>query len=278
MLSKFSLLLFFLCAVMAGCTTVDISEKSFIRPDERPPAVEALEGGYTMEAVSVTHSDGVTSRGIYLRRPQARATVIYFGGNEFRIDREAKPVIEGLAKAGVDIVLFDHRGYGRSGGEPTAALLKTDAVALYRFVRAKAPPESKVVLYGLSLGSFIAASVAESQPIDGLVLEGAPTNVDEQVSSLIPWYVKPFVEVKVANELSAVDNVKALRDYSGPLLVLAGGEDEIVSRGMQLRLYESAKTTKKDMKVFPGYGHKGLVMSNGFPCVLREFLAKRVGA
>jgi uncharacterized protein len=227
------------------------------------------------EPVSVTHSDGVDSRGIYLHSPQSIATVLYFGGNEFRLDREGKPVVESFAKAKVDIVIFDHRGYGRSDGTPTAELLKTDAVNLYRFVRSKS--KNRVVVYGLSMGSFVAASVAQTEPIDGLVLEGAPTNVEDQVRALFPWYISPFVHPKLAAELLAIDNVKALRIYNGPLLLLTGGKDELVPSSLQRSLYEQAKTSRKEIQVFPAYGHKGLIESVEFPIVLRQFLTN-VGA
>lgn len=229
-----------------------------------------------MEPVSVAHADGAVSRGIYLRSPQSIATVLYFGGNEFRLDREGKPVVEALAKAGVDIVIFDHRGYGRSDGTPTAELLKTDAADLYRLVKTKG--KNPIVVYGLSLGSFVAASVAETQPIDGLVLEGAPTNAEDQVHSLFPWYISLFVHPRLAAELLAIDNVKALRSYNGPLLLLVGGKDELVPGSLQRSLYEQAKTSRKEIQVFPAYGHKGLIESVEFPLVLREFLATKVGA
>lgn len=263
-----------ICLVLFGCATVDISENSFLRPDQRPPAPETLGVGYVMEPVSVAHADGAVSRGIYLHSPQSIATVLYFGGNEFRLDREGKPVIEGLAKAGVDIVIFDHRGYGRSDGTPTFALLKTDAADLYQFVRAKV--KNPVVVYGLSLGSVVAASVAETQPIDGLVLEGAPTNAEDQVHSLFPWYIRLFVHPRLTAELLAIDNVKALRSYNGPLLLLVGGKDELVPGSLQHSLYEQAKTSRKEIQVFPAYGHKGLVESAEFPLVLRGFLADKV--
>ncbi len=260
-----------ICLVLFGCTTVDISEKSFLRPDQRPPAPETLGAGFTIDPVSVAHADGVVSRGIYLHSPQSTATVLYFGGNEFRLDREGKPVVESFVKAGVDLVIFDHRGYGRSDGTPTAELLKKDATDLYRFVRSKV--KNHVVVYGLSLGSFLAASVAETQQVDGLVLEGAPTNVEDQVHALFPWYVSLFIHPRVSVELLEIDNVKALRNYNGPLLLLIGGEDELVPTSLQRSLYDQAKTTRKDIHVFPGYGHKGLIESADFPHVFRQFLA-----
>jgi pimeloyl-ACP methyl ester carboxylesterase len=269
-----NLLLLLVCCVLFGCTTVEISESVFLRPDQRPPVPQTLGAGYTMESVSVTHADGAVSRGIYLHSPQSIATVLYFGGNEFRLDREGKPVIEGLAKAGCDMLIFDYRGYGRSDGTPTAELLKSDAADLYRFTRAKAT--HPVVVYGLSLGSFVAASVAQTQAIDGLVLEGAPTNVQELVNAQLPWYAKPFVHFKFGTELLTIDNVKALRNYDGPLLVLSGGKDELVPDALQRSLYEQAKTPRKEIHVFPAYGHKGLIESAEFPPLLRHFLSSEV--
>lgn len=265
------LLLFSICLALFGCTTIDVSENSFLRPDQRPPVPETLGSGYAMESVSVAHADGAVSRGIYLRNPQSIATVLYFGGNDFRLDREGKPVVEGLAKAGVDIVIFDHRGYGRSDGTPTAELLKGDAMDLYRFVRSRA--SNRIVVYGLSLGSFMAASIAEKHPIDGLILEGAPTNAVDQVHALFPWYAALFVRPRISAELLSIDNVKALRNYSGPLLILSGGKDELVPVSLQRRVYDQANTTKKDIRVFPEYGHKGLIESADFPKVLRQFIA-----
>lgn len=224
-----------------------------------------------MESVSVAHADGAISRGIYLHNSQSIATVLYFGGNEFRLDREGKPVVEGLAKAGVDIVIFDHRGYGHSDGTPTAELLKKDAVDLYRFVKSRA--KNRVVVHGLSLGSFMATSIAEHEPIDGLVLEGAPTNADDQVHALFPWYVSIFVRPRISAELLLVDNVSALRNYRGPLLLLTGGNDELVPPSLQHELYDKTKTTRKYIHVFPGFGHKGLIESPEFPSVLKQFIA-----
>lgn len=261
---------------LSACATINISEDRIIQPDERPPAVAKLGKDYKLEHVEVTHADGATSRGIYLSSPQSLVTVLYFGGSQFRIDRESRPVIEALAKTSVDIVMFDYRGYGRSDGEPTTELLKSDAVDVLRFAKAKA--KNKVVLYGLSLGSFVAASVAERQSIDGLILEAVATNVKDLASNLVPWYAKPFVTVRVQPKLLDVDNVRALKAYTGPLLVLAGEDDDLVPVRMQKSLWESVPTAKKVMHIFPNQDHKGLIESKEFAEILKQFLRNQVGA
>jgi pimeloyl-ACP methyl ester carboxylesterase len=264
-----------LCCLITACATIDISENTAIRPDEKPPLASNLNDRYVSVAVEVAHTDGATSRGIYFSSPKSIATVLYFGGNEFRIDRESKSVIEGLAKVPVDIVIFDYRGYGRSDGTPTAKLLQSDSLDLFRFVKSRA--KNKIVVYGLSLGSYIAANLANSENIDGLVLEGVSTNVKDWATHLVPWYAKPFITINIQPTLLAIDNVKALKDYTGPLLVLAGENDELVPVSLQKSLWEQATTSKKDFHIFSKYGHKGLIQSEEFPKVLKRFLTEEVG-
>jgi pimeloyl-ACP methyl ester carboxylesterase len=264
------------CGALAGCATVDIDEKVFLKPDQRPPAAETLGAGYVVENVSVPQADGAVSRGVYFHSPRSIATVLYFGGSSFRLDREGLPVITGLARAGADVMVFDYRGYGRSDGTPTAALVRSDAQAVFQFARAKA--RGPLVVYGLSMGSFVAASVAETQPVDGLVLEGAATSAEALVGNMFPWYAKLVVRPKLTPEVAAIDNVKALRNYGGPLLMLGGENDELMPPSMQRSLFEQAPSANKEIRLFAGYGHKGLVESAEFPAVLKSFLAGKVSS
>jgi hypothetical protein len=272
--SRTALLSLALCGALAGCATVDIDEKVFLKPDQRPPAAETLGAGYVAENVALTQADGAISRGVYFHSPQSIATVLYFGGSSFRLDREGLPVVTGLAKAGVDVMIFDYRGYGRSEGTPTAALMRSDAQVVFQFARSRA--RRPLVVYGLSMGSFVAASVAETQPVDGLVLEGAATSAEALVQNMFPWYVKLVARPKLAPEIAPIDNVKALRHYDGPLLMLGGEQDELIPPSMQRSLFEQAATSNKDIRLFAGYGHKGLIESNEFPGVLRTFLIERM--
>lgn len=262
------------CLALSACSTMEISEKSVIRPDERPPAAAGLGSGYTLEHLEFRQADGAVSRGIRLSNPQSVATVLYLGGSEFRIDKASRRVIESLAKASVDIVMFDYRGYGRSDGEPTVELLKSDAVGLYRYM--KMGSRNKVILYGLSMGSFIAAAAAQVQPPDGLILEGAATNVKDLVSSFVPWYAKPFVTVKIAPTLADIDNVRALKSYTGPLLVLGGQNDSVVPITLQKKLWENAATQQKTLHLIPGHDHQGLIESEEFQRALKRFLVNKV--
>jgi esterase/lipase len=267
-----------LCALLLlllpACGTISVSEKNFLHPDKEPPPVQQLGDGYAMDTVSVRHVDGAVSQGIWLSNPNSAATILYFGGNEFRIDQASGDVIVALAKACVDIVIFDYRGYGRSKGSLTAETLMTDAMDVLRFVKAKA--KNKVVVYGHSMGSSVVGMTVRYIPVDGVIMEAAHTNVRELVSSQIPWYYRPFVRIEIEPKLLVADNASFVRGYSGALLVLAGEDDHLVPVRLQRELWEQAATRNKAIHVFRDYGHNGLIRSEEFPDVLSAFLTRQL--
>jgi uncharacterized protein len=171
-------------------------------------------------------------------------------------------------------VIVDYRGYGRSKGNPTPELLMTDAIDVLRFVKAKA--KNRVVVYGHSMGGSVAGMTVRNLPVDGVILEGAPTNVLELVSSHIPWYYKPFTKIEIEPKLLVADNASFVRGYSGALLVLAGEDDYLVPVRLQRALWEQAATQNKAIHVFHDYGHNGLMNSQEFPDVLSAFLTRQL--
>jgi len=263
-----------LLLLLPSCATISVSEKNLLHSDKGPPPVQELGDGYAMDTVSVRHVDGAVSQGIWLSNPNSTATILYWGGNEFRIDLAAGDVIPALAKARVDIVMFDYRGHGRSKGSLTAETLMTDAADVLRFVKAKA--KNKVVVYGHSMGSSVAGLTVRFIPVDGVIMEGAITNVRDIVSSHAPWYYKPFVKVDVEPKLLVADNASFVRGYPGALLVLAGENDNAVPVRLQKALWEQAATTNKAIHVFRDYGHNGLMHSEEFPGVLSAFLTRQL--
>ena len=164
---------------------------------------------------------------------------------------------------------------GRTG-QRLVIVLKRDAVDLFDLVRNTT--DGKIILYGHSIGSFIAASVVQHRKIDGLVLEGTATNVPEWANSLVPWYAKAFVRVSVDPALQDADNVIALAEYMGPLLILVGDSDNQTSPRLARSLHESAATKQKEIVVFPECGHSGVSSSPEFKATLQRFITGRVGA
>jgi pimeloyl-ACP methyl ester carboxylesterase len=137
--------------------------------------------------------------------------------------------------------------------------LRHDALAVYDYLidtRGVSPDE--LVVWGHSLGSFLATHVATEREVAGVVLENPATNVDDWVGHLIPWYVRLFLGVDVDPALRAESNLKRVKALSVPLLVVAGAEDNVTNPEMARRLHRAAGSADKDLIVVEGGDHNGL--------------------
>ncbi len=249
-----------LLAMLAGCKTIAVKEAMFIRPDSlskaKPLAAQAFDNGTALE---IARPDGATLRGVLVSRAGAERTLLYFGGNMFHLDDNGKRVVAALERCKVNVAIFDYRGYGRSSGMPTVANIGGDALAIYDMLEARFP--GKVAVHGQSLGSFVAASVAQERPVRAVVLETTATTALETVEHSLPWYYKPFVSITVDDALGAIDNVKVARGIRSPLLVLAGAQDKTTPVIMSQRVFDAAAAEHKRMLVLPDSHHNN-VLSN----------------
>ena len=251
-----------------GCA-VQITERNVIRPDRpgeaRPDGVldAAAAPAWRLSPVTLPVSDGELA-GVAASHASgadtSAATVLYFGGNAFHLDQHGRRVLDAVAPCGVDVVMVDYRGYGRSTGVPTIATMQSDALQAFDFVNARHP--GRVVLHGQSLGSFIAAYVARQRPAArGLILEATTTNARDWGNAMLPWYVWPFVRLELSEPLAGIDNVAAVSGYAGPGLVLEGADDNVTPPRLAAKVYDAMPSRSKRMLVVPGAGHND-VLSN----------------
>jgi alpha-beta hydrolase superfamily lysophospholipase len=252
------LLLFTACVVLPGCAALTIGEEEVFYPKPSvTPETFDLEGvDLSTSFVSVT--DSLSVNAWHLTQPDAGATVLFFGGNGFYLV-QSRSYLRALTRPSVNAFLWDYRGYGRSDGEPSVAAFRQDALTIYdHLVEERGVPPDQLLVWGHSLGSFLATHVAAERSVAGLVLENPATNVDDWVDNLIPWYVRLFLGVDVDPALQEESNLERLRTLSVPLLVVAGAADNVTDPAMARRLYEEAGTDQKDLVVVEDGEHNGL--------------------
>ena len=258
-------------ALLAGCKTIEVKESMIIRPDAltkaKPLPEQVFEHGTELE---VARPDGAVLRGVLVERPGAGRTLLYFGGNLFHLDGSGKRVVSALEGCKVNVAIFDYRGYGRSSGVPTVANMSADALAIYDMLEARYP--GNVAVHGQSLGSFVAASVAQERLVRAVVLETTATTALDTMNGMLPWYYKPFVSVTVDDALGAVDNVKMASRIKSPLLLLAGGQDKATPAIMSQRVFEAAATPRKRIVVLQDSHHNNVLSNPATAATLCPFI------
>ena len=202
--------------------------------------------GLRAEELSITAADGVTLHGWWIEGPGDRVLIWYHGnaGNVGDRLHNARWFVDEL---GVDVVLVDYRGYGRSRGTPDEAGVYLDGLAVYDAVAARTVRAADVVLFGRSLGGAVAIETALRRPVGALVLESVFRSVPALAREHY-WFV-PSAVIR-----TRMDNESKIGRVEVPTLVLHGDRDTIVPLAHGRRLFELA-ARPADFHVIEGAGH-----------------------
>ena len=214
-----------------------------------PPA--AL--GLAPERVEIPTDDGITLVAWVVRAPGAERAghwLLVCHGNAGNLADAGRPEhYAGLRALGLNLLAFDYRGYGESGGAPTETGLYRDAEAAYRFLRERLQvPADRIVLFGHSLGSAVAVDLATRVPAAGIVLDGALSSVTARAQELYP-----YVPVRWLAR-SRYASIEKIGRVSYPKLFLHAREDDVVPIAHGRGLYEAAPPPKTFVAVAGGHG------------------------
>jgi fermentation-respiration switch protein FrsA (DUF1100 family) len=213
--------------------------------------------GLEYEDLELIAADGVRLHGWWVAaRGKPRGHVLLFHGNGGNIaDRVLHVGL--LAGVGFDVLLFDYRGYGRSGGRPGEEGTYLDArAALACLLRRPGVDPSQVILLGESLGGAVALEVALERPPAGVVLLSAFTGIRALARLHYPFVPAPLVP-------DAYPSLRRIRRLERvPVLVIHGDEDDVVPVEHGRALFDAAPGPKR-LRLFEGLGHNDLLVVAG---------------
>ena len=217
--------------------------------------------------LEVLAADGTHLRGWIVKGAAAPApAVIYFGGN-------AEEVSWTLADAHWPrewtIVGLNYRGYGASEGAPGEQALTADALAIYDAVtRSEDIDPRRIVVFGRSLGTAIAAHLAAERPVAGAVLVSPYDSLTAIGKEHYPWLP---VSLLLRHRFDALADAKR---NQMPLLAIVGGSDSIIPAERSRALFD-AWAGPKTWQVVPGADHNDLGSGDVFWESVARFLAER---
>ena len=194
--------------------------------------------------------DGSILNAWYCHADNPIASALYLHGNTGNLTNIAA-IIPHILASGINVLLVDYRGFGRSSGIPSLHGVVADGLAAARFHDSIRPKELPSIDYGYSLGGAIAAQVARHHPFDGLVLQSTFTNLPDITRASFPKMPLHLFSGTFFDTLSVVKSLKI------PLLVIHGGDDEVCPRWMADRLHDACGAPKRLLFVEGGL-HKDL--------------------
>ncbi|KAM9345444.1 lysophosphatidylserine lipase ABHD12-like [Symphorus nematophorus] len=216
---------------------------------------------------------------------------IYLHGNTgTRAATHRVGVAKVLSALGYHVLVPDYRGFGDSSGEPTEDGLTTDALYLFKWVKARCG-DSLVVFWGHSLGTGVATNSAvklieQGEGFDGVILEGAFNSARQEIPGhpfswyywKIPGFQYFFPEPGAENTavFPTEENLKKMRI---PILFLHAEDDHLVPIQFAQQMYEVAASAQNTERVklvsfdgSQGYLHNGLYRDPQLPDLIKKFV------
>ncbi|HEV2395002.1 MAG TPA: alpha/beta hydrolase [Verrucomicrobiae bacterium] len=154
--------------------------------------------------------------------PRAALALLFCHGNGGNICHRLQTA-QALLATGLNVFLFDYRGYGQSQGRPSEEGTYVDGMAAYEWLRQKGFAGCSILLYGESLGGGVAAELGLRLETAGLILQSTFTSLPALGAELFPWLpVQRLARIRY-------DTLRKLPQFKRPVLILHSPQDELVA-------------------------------------------------
>lgn len=236
---------------------------------ERVLSVTPHSIGLQFESVSFETTDGVLLSGWFVPSESARGVILFCHGNAGNISHRLDS-IQIFHQLGLDVFIFDYRGYGQSEGKPTEQGTYKDAEAAWRYlIEERQVNPNEVIIFGRSLGGAVASWLAQSHTPGGLILESTFTSLPDIAAGLYPYLPVRLLlrfEYNTAEYLGGVDC---------PVLIVHSRDDEIMPFNHGQQLLESAKEPKKFLEITGTHNNGFITSGKRYEDGLNTFISQR---
>ena len=251
-----------------------VFQSHYVYYPERVLSVDPGNIGLYFESVSFETMDRVKLSGWFVPSESARGVILFCHGNAGNISHRLES-IQIFHRLGLDVFIFDYRGYGQSEGKPTEDGTYKDAEAAWRYLIEEHQAHPKeVIIFGRSLGGAVAAWLAQHHTPGALILESTFTSFPNIASTLYPYLpVKLLLRYKY-NTAEYLDRANC------PVLIVHSRDDEIMPFSQGERLFELAKEPKEFLEI-TGTHNDGFITSgkryeDGLNTFISEYIEPKI--
>jgi fermentation-respiration switch protein FrsA (DUF1100 family) len=228
--------------------------------------------GLDFEDVALHPADGIKLHGWWVPARDPRGTVLLMHGNAGNISNRLGYVTM-FNRLGYSVLLFDYRGYGKSGGNPGEEGIYRDAEAAWQHLtEARKVRAGDIVLVGESLGGGVATWLALKYPPRALVLASTFTSVPDLGSQIYPW-----LPVRLLSRVS-YDNRARMGAIHAPVLIAHSRDDDVIPYAHGEALYAAALEPKQMLLLAGGHNDGLIYTRDAWVDAVAGFLEKARGS
>lgn len=258
------------------CQTIAKAEITADMIIQQPPSTPISE--WKDEGIRKTinlRTEGMTLRGFRYAGADPKAPeVLFLNGNGMSVLHTDR-FYRALAALGPSVTVYDYRGFGFSEGTPSLSKFRVDGLRAYDDL-VKSASGGRVIVYGASMGTAIAAFIASQRSLTGLVLGMPIASAEEEIpvyGQLIGFSAAQLASTAPSTDASDIfGEATLIKRSTAPLLVLGGANDTIVPVNQAHEVFAASPAVNKKIVVVPGAGHNEVILSPLAILSVRTFL------
>lgn len=227
--------------------------------------------GIGYEDVYLYPEDNIRLHGWYIPVEEARGSVIFLHGNAGNISHRMES-IRFFHDLGLNVLIFDYRGYGQSEGRPSEQGTYKDAMAAWSYLtEVRNLPADRIVLFGRSLGSGVAAWLGREVKPAGLMLESTFTSLVDIAREIYPLLpVRQLMTIRYP----VIEHIEYIRV---PVLVAHSPQDEIIPYRFGRKVFEAANEPKQWLEMRGGHNDGFIITGKAYQDAYDTFLTSVLG-
>ena len=252
-------------AYFTFCVAVYVKPQWFFySPNNDKADINAsLSNGLKVQEVTYQAVDGTQLYG-WIKAPQkGKKMIVFYHGNSYNIEKfyeKMKPLVQ----YGYGIFMPEYRGFGGIKGEINQSGLEQDAQAAIDYLHSLGYSNRKILVYGMSLGSYTASYVAAhaKSRFAGLILEVPFDSLINVVKQRI-WPIFPF-DWMIKDKYDNIANIEKIKI---PVLIMAAEDDKTVPLQRAENLFNNANDPK-EMLIYQDAQHSNLLEHKNYQDIL----------
>ena len=215
------------------------------------------QGEHVENALIPVEEEVVVGGRFHMASGASAANILFFHGNgEIVADYDDMGPMYNQMDS--NFMAVDYRGYGRSTGQPTVTAMMRDAHAIFEYVSTwldKAGFNGSLVVMGRSLGSASALELAYhyGDQVEGLIIESGFA----YMGPLLKLLGIDMESLGIIEE-EGVENIRKIRSFNKPTLVMHAERDHIISFSEGQALHDASGASLKRLLKIPGANHNDI--------------------
>lgn len=226
--------------------------------------------GLKYEEIILRTKDSVNISAWYVPAENERGVLLFCHGNAGNISHRLDS-IRIFHDLKLSVLIFDYRGYGKSEGSPMEKGTYLDAESAWEYlVNVKKVHPGKIILFGRSLGSAVAAELALRHKAAGVIIESGFESIPALGAKFYPYLPVRLISRFKYETINKIDKIDM------PKLFIHSLQDEIIPYEHGIALFKRAREPKEFLQI-TGSHNEGFLMSGKiYTDGLNRFIAKQL--